>query len=105
MAAAIVVIVLCYINYGIAVYTSPYYAKVQYHNSALSGHAWLQELLLGHPDRIHMELGVRHHVFWALCLELRLFGAEDTPHITLEESLAIFLYLIWTGLSVHHVGE
>ncbi|KAJ3718775.1 hypothetical protein C8R42DRAFT_531839, partial [Lentinula raphanica] len=77
----------------IAVYTSPYYAKVEYHNSALSGHAWLQELLKGHPDCIHMELGVRHHVFWALCLKLRLLGCDDTQAITLEESFAIFLYL------------
>lgn len=33
-----------------------------YHTSALSGIAWVHELLNGHPDRIKNELGVRKHV-------------------------------------------
>ena len=33
-------------------YANPLYNKEAYHTSALSGHAWVLELLAGHPDRI-----------------------------------------------------
>ncbi|EGO03241.1 hypothetical protein SERLA73DRAFT_69145 [Serpula lacrymans var. lacrymans S7.3] len=59
-----------------------------YHTSILTGHGWVLELLQGHPDRIHAELGVRRHVF-----------------LNLEEQLAIFLYTSVIGLSVRHLGE
>jgi len=29
----------------------PFYDKTPYHTSALTGHAWIQELINGHPDR------------------------------------------------------
>ncbi|KAJ7439158.1 hypothetical protein B0H11DRAFT_1752164, partial [Mycena galericulata] len=47
-------------------YATPLYWKQPYHTSALSGHAWVKELLLGHPDRIKCELGIRLHVSVAL---------------------------------------
>jgi len=31
-------------------YSSPHYWKQDYHTSKLSGAAWVQELLEGHPD-------------------------------------------------------
>ncbi|THU82989.1 hypothetical protein K435DRAFT_616682, partial [Dendrothele bispora CBS 962.96] len=73
-------------------YLSPLYWKQDYHTSALSGHAWTLELIHGHPDRIYTELGMRLHVYLTLLSELRLMGLQDTKYITLEESLAIFLY-------------
>ncbi|THU90176.1 hypothetical protein K435DRAFT_572402, partial [Dendrothele bispora CBS 962.96] len=73
-------------------YLSPMYWKQDYHTLALSGHAWTQELIHGHPDRIYTELGMRLHVYFALLMELRMMGYEDSRYITLEESLAIFLY-------------
>jgi len=82
-----------------------YYMKEPYHTSILSGYAWLQELLHGHPERIHTELGVHKEVFHALIRELCLMGHGDTRYITLEEQLAIFLYTSVTGLSIRHVGE
>lgn len=39
-----------------ALYTAD---PVPYHTSALSGSAWVMELLLGHPERIRCELGMR----------------------------------------------
>jgi hypothetical protein len=105
LAVVVAATVICYINLGMGSIISPYYDKLEYHNSSLTGYGWLQELLHGHPDRIHTELATRNHVFWALCLQLRLLGAEDSKFIALEESLAIFLYVCRTGLSVHHVGE
>ncbi len=100
----------CYYAYCIGsalfLYASPLYFKQPYHTSALSGHAWVQELKYGHPDRIYTELGVRLHVFEALVFELHtLCGLKDSRHLTLEEQVAIFLYMCVTGLSVRHVGE
>jgi len=82
-----------------------YYMKEPYHTSILSGYAWLQELLHGHPERIRTELGVHKGVFHALVRELQSMGHGDTKYGTLEEQLAIFLYTSVTGLSIHHVGE
>ncbi|KAJ3792518.1 hypothetical protein GGU11DRAFT_669611, partial [Lentinula aff. detonsa] len=74
------------------IYASPYYWKQEYHNSAFTGHAWIQELIHGHPDHIRSELGVRLPVFVALVEQLRVLGMEDTRYITIEEQVAIFLY-------------
>ncbi len=82
-----------------------YRMKEPYHTSILSGYAWLQELLHGHPECIRTELGVHKKVFLALIQELRSMGHGDTRYVTLEEQLAIFLYTSVTGLSIHHVGE
>jgi hypothetical protein len=86
---------------GIAtfLYAQPLYWKQDYHTSALTGEAWVKELILGHPDRIYTELGVRLHVFTAFVAELRICGMSDSRNgITLEEQAAIFLYMCITGL-------
>lgn len=82
-----------------------YYMKDPYHTSILSGYAWVQELLHGHPERIRTELGVHKEVFHALITELQALGHGNSKYVTLEEQLAIFLYTSVTGLSVRHVGE
>jgi hypothetical protein len=82
-----------------------YHMKEPYHTSILSGYAWVQELLHGHPERIRTELGVHKEVFLALVEELRSMGHGDTRNVTLQEQLAIFLYMSVTGLSVRHTGE
>jgi len=81
------------------------YDKKAYHTSLLSGHAWVQELLNGHPGRIRCELGVSHQVFNLLLSDLRGMGYKDSRYVTLEEQLAVFLYTCVTGLSTRHVGE
>ena len=73
--------------------------------SILSGYAWVQELLHGHPEHICMELGVHKEVFLALVEELQSMGHGDMRNVTLQEQLAIFLYISVTGLSVCHAGE
>lgn len=100
--AAITVTVVCYVTLVLQLYLSPSYWKQDYHTSALWGGDWLQELIKEHPDRIYTELGVRLHVFYALLLELRILGMEDSKTIRLEESLAIFLYTCVTGLTIDH---
>ncbi|KAJ3742751.1 hypothetical protein EV360DRAFT_57745, partial [Lentinula raphanica] len=62
-------------------------------------------LIHGHPDRIRNELGVHLHVYIALVEQLRSLGLKDSRYITLEEQVAIFLYMSVTGLSLQHVGE
>ncbi|KIK14943.1 hypothetical protein PISMIDRAFT_116079 [Pisolithus microcarpus 441] len=76
-----------------------------YHTSALSGEAWLVELVLGHPDHIHCELGVSAHVFKEITLDLQNHGHRSSKHISLGEQLAIFLYTCVTVLPTRHVGE
>lgn len=86
-------------------YSNTHYNKQPYHTSALSGTAWVTELLTGHPERIRCELGVRKHVFYVLINLLRQAGCRDSKHVPLEEQLAIFLYASVTGLSIRHIGE
>lgn len=76
-----------------------------YHTSALSGQAWVLELITGHPGRIRCELGVSAEVFNSLLIYLREIGIHRSKHVSLEEQLAIFLYMAVTGLTIHHVGE
>jgi hypothetical protein len=86
-------------------YSSRFYNKQGYHTSALTGQAWVLELLNGHPDRIQCELGVRLHVFNNLKKTLEEQGHQDSKDVTLEEQLSIFLYTCVTGLTSRHVGE
>lgn len=82
-----------------------HYLKIPYHTSILSGRAWVQELIHGHPERIRTELGVHAHVFKSLVFELTQMGYSDSKNVTLEEQLAIYLYTCVTGLTIRHVGE
>lgn len=75
------------------------------HTSALSGEAWVMELLSGHPEQMRSELGVHTHVFAVLISELRALGHTNSKFVSLEEQLSIFLYTAVTGLSIRHVGK
>ncbi|KAF4616740.1 hypothetical protein D9613_008850 [Agrocybe pediades] len=88
-------------------YSNPNYWKQPLHTSALSGQAWVNELIHGHPDRIFMALGMRLHVFTAFCANLTLLGGVTISRhgVTVEEQAAIFLYTCVTGLSIRHVAE
>ena len=57
-------------------YAQTYYNKRHYHDSALSGIAWVLELLAGHPERIRKELGVHKHVFYSLIDSLKAAGCQ-----------------------------
>lgn len=105
--ATLVVALLQYIVLGVALYVYPQYCKEDLHTSALSGRAWLDELLHGHGDRIYIALGMRRHVFLALVFQLRALGhmESERAQILLDESLAIFLYTCVTGLAIDHVAE
>ena len=82
-----------------------HYNKTPFHDSALSGAAWVLELLNGHPECIRLALGVHKHVFRALVKSLKDAGYVQSKYLTIEEQLAIFLYTCVTGLSINHVSE
>ncbi|KAF8803199.1 hypothetical protein BYT27DRAFT_7110164 [Phlegmacium glaucopus] len=63
------------------------------------------ELLAGHPRRIRCELGVHRHVFLELIQELQRLGHGRSKYLSLEEQLAIFLYIAVTGMTIRHAGE
>lgn len=81
------------------------HTKQPYHTSALSGEAWVIELILGHPDRIRSALGVSLEAFDALISELQAAGHTGSRHVSLEEQLAIFLHICVLGLPIRHAGE
>jgi hypothetical protein len=83
----------------------PTRTKEPYHTSVLTGEGWLLELMAGHPERIRCELGVCLHVFTELLAQLRRLGHTNTRAVSLEEQVAIFLYMCITGLTTRHVGE
>lgn len=102
----VVAAVVQYVVLGLAQYLAPRYAKEPMHDSSLSGRAWLNELLAGHPGVFHICFGMQRHVFLALVVQLHLLGYNEKPnaHVLLDEALAIFLYTCVTGLSVDHVA-
>ena len=51
-----IVIILDTACSDVRAYYSHYYNKQPYHTSALTGEAWVQELLAGHPEHICSEL-------------------------------------------------
>jgi hypothetical protein len=67
------------------IYAAPLYDKTPYHTSALSGEAWVLELINGHPERICCELGVHKHIFEALIAYLENIGHTHSRYVTLEE--------------------
>jgi hypothetical protein len=80
--------------------------KTPQNDSALTGHAWVHELLAGHPCRFHNMMGISKHVFWRLARELQEFwGLHDSKHVALEEQLAIFLHLCQTGGSNQYLQK
>lgn len=76
-----------------------------YHMSVLTSEGWLFKLLTGHPDCIWTELGMRIGPFNDLILLLRSYGHSNARFVSLEEQLAIFLYMCITGLPTRHVSE
>ncbi|KAH9953769.1 hypothetical protein BGW80DRAFT_1132489, partial [Lactifluus volemus] len=71
---------------------APLYHRIPYHTSSLSGEAWVQELLTGHPQRIRNELGVYRSTFIMLVRAIQALGLQPSRHVSIEEQLAIFLY-------------
>ena len=78
-----------------------------YHTSVLSRPAWVRELLLGNGHRIRENLGLRRRVFCRLVTALEQKSGLCDSHrgITTNEQVAIFLYMVTTGLTLRKVAE
>jgi hypothetical protein len=105
----IVFIITCIASQAVYLYSLLFLSAklcIPYHTSALSGEAWIYELMIGHPDRIRHNLGVTLEVFEALVQILQQNGIHRSRNgISVEEQLGIFLYTCVTELSTRHLGE
>lgn len=60
--------------------------------STLTGFAYVQELLHGHPGRIFDSSRMEPHVYKRLCFTLKTLNLlEDDRHVCIEEAIAILL--------------
>ena len=80
-------------------------SRIPYHTSILSRQGWVNELLIGHPRHIRVELGVEWDTFIFLVKAMQTLGLQSSHHVLIEEQLAIFLYTAVTGLTSNHIGE
>ena len=85
-------IVVNFVVQATLLYGTPQFDRIPYHTSALTGAGWVAELMEGHPECIHCELGVHVHVFKLLVAYLHIIGTKHPRSVMLEEQLAIFLY-------------
>ena len=70
---------------AVIIYTGPFYNKIPYNASTLSGMDWVCELLNSHSECICNELGVHKHVFHGLIEELKVAGHGPSQNVYLEE--------------------
>jgi hypothetical protein len=78
-----------------------HYDKTCRNDSKMTGQAFMDEHLGGHPEVFYDNFGMHKHVFRRLLKELQdKAGLSDTKHVSAVEQLGIFLYAIITGLSI-----
>ncbi|KIJ33470.1 hypothetical protein M422DRAFT_264575 [Sphaerobolus stellatus SS14] len=88
------------------IYIENHYEKTIQHDSALTGRAWLEELLNSNENRIKNNLGMWKHVFRHLVDVLeKKGGIGNTRHLRSADQVAIFLYFAVTNLSNRKVAE
>jgi hypothetical protein len=82
------------------------FTKKPCRTSALSGAAYINELLHGHERRAFEVFRMPITVFEDLCAWLRKdAGLEDTKGLGVEESVAIFLYIVGRNASNRDVQD
>ena len=63
-------------------YIAPHIIKMTMHDSILSGEAWFQELLAGHPSQFYNNLGMSKLAFLKLVHNLQMYAnLQDTKYI------------------------
>jgi hypothetical protein len=100
-----IVLVVVVLLEALSRHLNSFHNRQPFHTSVLTGHAWVRELLSGHPGHICISLGVSKEVFRHLVHTVRQMGLSDSRHITLEEQLTIFLHCCVTGLTIRHLAE
>lgn len=81
-----------------------YVVKEKKTTSILTGHMWYIELINGNDNMFFEQLRMRKHVFQQLVWELtNNYGLTPTKNIGVEESVALFLYMIGHGATYRNV--
>ncbi|KAK8659156.1 hypothetical protein V6N13_029366 [Hibiscus sabdariffa] len=75
-------------------YTAKQLCKVPRRTSEQTGHAWVQEILQGHPIRCYEMFRMEKNIFHMLCTELVESGLKVTTRMGIEEMVAMFLNII-----------
>ncbi|KAK8635203.1 hypothetical protein V6N13_023080 [Hibiscus sabdariffa] len=68
--------------------------KVLRRTSEQTGHAWVQEILQGHPIRCYEMFRMEKHIFHMLCTELVEHGLKVTTRTGIEKMVAMFLNMV-----------
>ncbi|KAK8604863.1 hypothetical protein V6N13_082330 [Hibiscus sabdariffa] len=75
-------------------YATRQLCKVPRRTSEQTGHAWVQEILQGHPIRCYEMFRMEKHIFHMLCTELVEHGLKVTTRMGIEEMVAMFLNMV-----------
>ncbi|KAL6276458.1 hypothetical protein ACE6H2_020059 [Prunus campanulata] len=87
-------------------YWQSYVDRMPCHNSVLSGHEYVQELLNGHPDRIYDSFRMDKHVFQRLCYTLESLNLlQNDRHVSTQEAVAIFLFIVSHSIRMRVAAE
>jgi hypothetical protein len=88
-------------------YVDKHYFKQPQRISILSGRAYIEEILNGHDATCYDLFRVHIPVFRHLCYTLRLHRliVEDEGDVSLEESVAMFLYIVGHNTRQRVVGD
>lgn len=78
-------------------YTVKYLCKEPRRDGDQTGHAWVQEILHGHPIRCYEMFRMEKHVFYQFCNELVGHGLQATKGMGIEEMVGMFLNLLGHG--------
>ena len=89
-----------------AQYFTMNFVKNPQHTSVLSGRAWMEELLTGHPKRMRDNMGISQAGFQYLeQLLIQNGGLKSARYIDSTERLGIFLYAMTSDLSMRKLAE
>ncbi|CAL2230034.1 unnamed protein product [Prunus armeniaca] len=87
-------------------YWQSYVDRTPCHNSVLSGHEYVQELLNGHPDRIYDSFRMDKHVFQRLCYTLESLNLlQNDRNVSTQEAVAIFLFIVSHSIRMRVAAE
>ena len=73
--------------------------------SEQTGHAWVREILQGHPIRCYEMFRMEKHIFLKLCTELVDHGLKPTSRMVVEEMVAMFLNMVGHGIGNRMLQE
>ncbi|KAK3205167.1 hypothetical protein Dsin_019213 [Dipteronia sinensis] len=83
-----------------------YIDKMPCYTGGLTGYAFVQELLNGHPVRMHNTFRMDAPIFLNLCQILEQSQLlEDDRHVTVIETVGMYLYILSHGVVMLVVAE